>query len=253
MIINDLEWISLRSHFKRTGIFSWDSRKARVASLLGAKSVPALTLLFKFPNILFLFVFRVLCCIALLAFLGNYFLMGVLCIFISGISIIISIRGNEGTTGADSMAVITIATAAFCLTSQVPFVWKAGLTFIGCQLALAYATAGWLRIVQPTWRSGADLLLVLRQVTYGNKMVWNYLVNRPKMAMVTSMAILLFECSAPFVLFMPVYLVIAYLCIGLFFHISNAIFMGLNTFFWAFGATYLPFLWLSVQINLIVF
>lgn len=249
VIISSLEWLFLYKQFRDDGIYSWPIRKSRTKYLLNGFFSHFFNTVFQYPNVLFLIGAKLSFSIVILFSIGNITLLTISSVVIAFSSILLSFRGLSGFSGADQMSKITFTTLSLCLISLSPFVLKIGLLFLSGQLIIAYSTAGWLRIIQPTWRNGSDLLLVIRQHTYGNKLIWEKAREHPAISKYASLTILIFESSILFALFLPLNYFILYLCLGVLFHLLNAIIMGLNTFFWTFLATYPAIIWTCIQLN----
>lgn len=248
-IISSLEWLSLYKQYKDDGIYSWIVRKSRTKYLLNGFLSLFFNFIFRYPNVLFLIAAKLLFSIVVLFSYGNTTLLSISSTVIALTSILLSFRGLSGFSGADQMSKITFTTLSLCFISLSPLVLKIGLLFLSGQLIIAYSTAGWLRIIQPTWRNGSDLLLIIRQHTYGNKLIWDKARKHPEILKFASLTILIFESSILFALFLPLKFFLIYLCLGVLFHLLNAILMGLNTFFWTFLATYPAVIWTCIQLN----
>lgn len=248
-LISNLEWLKLSSHFKDEGLFSWRVRQIRANQLVHPKLSPLINQIFSYPNIVYFFAFRVILILLLIFSFKHFTISGTLCLIIAATSIILSIRGNEGTTGADQMHTVSVLTIGLCLLSPSTIVHQCCLIFLTLQLVLAYSTSGWIRIMQPTWRNGQDLLAVLRQHTYGNYTIWKFAKTHNGFLRVVSLSILIFECAFPLALFLPLHFVYFFLVAGILFHISNAFIMGLNTFTWSFLPLYVAFYWTTLQLN----
>lgn len=251
-IIANLEWLKLAKHFKNGGIYSSEVREVRLPQIVNKQFVKFLSFLFSYPNILLLFILKLILIGLLFFTLDSPVIFGITCIFLVVLAIIISIRGNEGTTGADQINTITLLIVGLCILSPSELSWRVGIIFLALQLIIAYSTSGWIRILQPTWRNGEDLLVVLRQHTYGNRFIWNIGKKYPKLIKYTSLSILIFESIALLIVFMPIKVVVLYLSIGIVFHLLNAIIMGLNTFVWSFIPLYLSYFWVANELNKII-
>lgn len=77
-----------------------------------------------------------------------------------------------------------------------------------------------------------------RTVIYGNPWMAVPFTQRPTVAKLAARALIAFECSFPLVLILPDHYSLLLLALGISFHLTAAVLMGLNTFFWAFVATY---------------
>jgi hypothetical protein len=248
-IISSLESISLITHYKEGGIFSWKVRSVRTTFILMNPVRKLFDWIFRYPNVIFVYLIRLLFSIIIIFSTNSVLLLCLECASIAILSIILSIRGSDGSSGADQMYKMTFFACALILASSEQWVWQCGIIFLTGLLVLSYSTSGWLRIFEPTWRDGSALLIVLRQNTYGNRRVWELARKHPTLNRIASMAALLFECSFCLALFLPFHFLLIYLFFGIIFHAFNAWVMGLNTFFWAFIAIYPPFIWLSLKIH----
>lgn len=253
VIISSLEWLSLYRQFKDGGVFSWSLWKSG-KKILGYKLLRVLfESIFRYPNVLLLLGIRILAATGIFFFWHNMQGLFFSSLVIAISSILFSFRGLSGTSGADQMSKIVFSAMAICLSTGSVFTLKACLIFLSLQLIIAYSTTGWLRIMQPTWRDGSDLRLVLRQQVYGNKFIWKKSMYYPRLTAVVSLFILLFECLIGVAVFLPTHWFIFFLLIGVFFHLANAVIMGLNTFFWTFVGVYPAIIWTSYKINLLIY
>jgi hypothetical protein len=249
VLISSLQSLSLFSEYADSGLFSWHIHRTRNAGLMASPFLDLYDCLFQYPSVLGLFVFRVVCAAAVLFTLGHPRTLAIVCGLISLTAILLSVRGPDGENGADEMMLITFVALTIVLVSPHPWVWRCGLLFLAGQLLLAYCTSGYIRIREKTWRDGSALLVVLRQHTYGNRWCWSVARRYPIVARVASMSVLIFECSTPLALLLPMKLLLVFLAFGVAFHLLNAIIIGLNTFFWAFLAAYPAFIWSSAYIQ----
>lgn len=87
-------------------------------------------------------------------------------------------------------------------------------------------------------RNGSALMGIFGTKAYGNERLATYLRLHPSQAAWASRLFVLSECLFPLVLITPKRLTRVFLAGGLLFHALTAAIMGLNSFFWSFGATY---------------
>lgn len=246
VIISGAEWLWKARQFKGNNLFSWKIRKTRISYFNKYKFFD---FIYKYPNILFLIGTQVMCALLCLINLDNIVALSLLCSIIALISIILSLKSFIGHTGADQMLKATFIVISLCLLSRSNFAQNLGLIMISCHLTIAYATPGFIRLSVKEWRNGTDIILMIRSHTYGNYKLWMYLKNTKPAAMILSWGIIIFESFIVLAILLPTPLLVTYLVFGVIFHIGNAIFMGLNTFPWAFIATYPAFLWCSIQLK----
>lgn len=103
---------------------------------------------------------------------------------------------------------------------------SACLWYVAVQSTLSYFVAGWVKLAQPTWRSGEALneFLALHRVSLrpGAPAAW---------------ALMLFEAVFPMALLSADFTV-PLLLLAMTFHLLNALLLGLNRFVWAWLASY---------------
>jgi hypothetical protein len=238
ILISSLELLTLASSFEDTGINSWRVRKTRFRLSTAGVLEPFLEFLLRYPNILWLIRFRFLVALCTILSFGHYGITALLCSILLLTTLILNVHGSEGTTGADQMTTNILIVGITCLAYPFGRIPLLGAAFLSAQVLLAYATSGWIRILQPTWRDGSDLLVVLRQKTYGNRYAWNFAKRHAVLTRLASLGVLTFECIAPIAPLISTEWLVIYLGLGVAFHLMNAWIMGLNLFVWSFIPVY---------------
>lgn len=125
---------------------------------------------------------------------------------------------------------------AFHATDSL-LVQHAAVFFVAAQLVLSYLTAGIAKLISPIWRSGQAVGLIMRTKTYGTPWL-SRTVKQLHLSGPLSWATILFEVVGPLSVLAGPKPTLLFLAAGMLFHISIAIAMGLNTFVWAFTATF---------------
>ncbi|WP_141524139.1 hypothetical protein [Bacillus toyonensis] len=156
-----------------------------------------------------------------------------LAIVVAG-ALLAQVRSSYGHDGADQMCLIV---AGGLLVGRVFSAPEPALWFIACQAGLAYATAGLKKLASPVWRSGAALPGVMSTTIYGQERAYQLVAQRPWLARLGCFTVISFESAFPLALLGSPPLTLLLLGTGFCFHVSNALTMRLNTFFWAFVAT----------------
>ena len=110
------------------------------------------------------------------------------------------------------------------------------------QLTLSYFISGWVKLLNPDWRSGRALQDVFAFSAYPVSEGLRSLSHRPLWCWVMSWSVILFELLLPLSLIHQDLLIIA-LILAAGFHLSNVLFFGLNRFFWIWLAAYPSLLW----------
>jgi hypothetical protein len=149
--------------------------------------------------------------------------------------------------GSDRMGLL----ALWCLTLTrlMPTGQGQELAFgyLGVQLVLSYVIAGGVKIANPDWRSGRALRDVFQFSTYPVSEDLRRWADRPRVLLVMSWAVILFELAFPLTLLSRETL-IAGLVVAASFHLANACLFGLNRFFWTWLAVYPAILWLQARL-----
>ncbi len=149
--------------------------------------------------------------------------------------------------GSDRMGLL----ALWCLTVSrlMPTQALQELVFgyLGLQLMLSYFISGWVKVVNPDWRSGRALADVFRFSAYPVSEDLRRLADRPRLLLVMSWAVMLFELAFPLTLLSRETLIAGLVIAGTF-HLANACLFGLNRFFWTWLSVYPAILWLQARV-----
>jgi len=150
--------------------------------------------------------------------------------------------------GSDRMGILILT--SLCLTHLAPNKhWQEiAFGYLAIQLVLSYFISGWVKVVNPEWRSGLALRDVFQFSTYPVSESLRHWQHSPQLLLTVSWAVIIFELIFPIALISQTTLVIA-LIIAAMFHFSNACFFGLNRFFWTWISAYPSLLWLQARIT----
>lgn len=139
--------------------------------------------------------------------------------------------------GSDSMAIQILI--AWSISLCFPSTAHACAYYIAIQTVLSYAVAGFAKLKQPAWRDGTALARFMQTYSRipneGPTNLGAATIQRAP-AMWAWIAIG-FECSFPLAMLNP-YLCLAYITIGMTFHLLNFFIFGLNRFFFTWMAAY---------------
>lgn len=149
--------------------------------------------------------------------------------------------------GADRMSLLILS----CLT-LVHFApslrWQeVAFGYLAIQLILSYFISGWVKVINPDWRSGQALCDVFQFSAYPVSESLRQWSKSPRLLLSMSWGVILFELLFPFSLLSSTSLTFA-LVITASFHFSNACLFGLNRFFWIWIAAYPSILWFQQRI-----
>ncbi len=190
-----------------------------------------------------LFAARALLCLALISgFYAPYVTLAM-----SGLAVLILHRfQGPYNGGSDRMGLLIL----FCLTLAhwLPLDnWKElAFGYLGLQLTLSYFISGWVKIRNPDWRTGRALQDVFAYSAYPVSENLRMLADRKNLLLAGSWLVMICELLFPLSLISP-YTLIPFLVLAACFHLSNALFFGLNRFVPVWIAAYPSILWLQAR------
>jgi len=251
--ISSSEYLLIAHEFREDGLFAWRVMASRPTVARYRVLFARIRFIFEYRSFVAVNGIRLAACLALPWVLGDHVLAFALLFVVASISILISFRNFVGADGSDQMNVIVfVSLAVYALTSD-RFIQDAALAFLGAQCILSYVVSGVAKAVSPSWRNGIALRQIFRTATYGLPAAERALNALPQAVnRALCWTVIVVESSFFLAIFLPWPICIAFLAWGIVFHLSNAVVMGLNTFFWAFLAAYPAVLvlnhWLALKV-----
>lgn len=148
--------------------------------------------------------------------------------------------------GADRMSLLILC--CLCLVNVSPTqYWKEiAFGYLALQLVLSYFISGYVKVVNPDWRSGRALCDVFLFSAYPVSESLRRWSESPRLLFLMSWGVMLVELLFPFSLFTKISLVIALIIMACF-HFANACLFGLNRFFWIWLAAYPSIFWFQAR------
>jgi hypothetical protein len=157
-----------------------------------------------------------------------------LVLFVGTLLLLVRWRGAFNG-GSDFMSLVTITgiliAQVVALWADKGLGWAVGLSYIAIHTLSSYFVSGWIKLLQPEWRSGRALTVFLNGGIYG-PLAPGSVFRRPKVAMYCSWAFILWEAVFPLGLFNQNGALL-FMAIAVVFHFLVFWFFGLNRFFWA--------------------
>jgi hypothetical protein len=149
--------------------------------------------------------------------------------------------------GSDSMTLLVLV--CLWLSHLAPNQgWREiALGYLAIQLILSYFQAGWVKLINPEWRSGLALQQVFAFTAYPVSQSVRRFANNPILMFRMSWAVILFEILFPLAM-LSNYLLYGFLFIAATFHLANACLFGLNRFFWIWLAAYPVLIWFQGRV-----
>ncbi|HEY8697082.1 MAG TPA: hypothetical protein VIM02_05655 [Rhizomicrobium sp.] len=235
-MIMTAEWLQNLALFDDTGLLSWRVLRLRQGWLYQNRvSEP----LFSKSTVLGVLVLRFVCAAGLVAIRSPTIEIALLA-FILVSSIYLTVRTGWGGNGADQMSTVLVAGALLMSAGDATRdsrTVSAGVLLIGGQACISYFVSGAAKLVSRSWRSGNALPGVMLTQTYGHAFAAK-LASSTSVAFLFCWSVIVTEMAFPVVLIAPPSLLLLILSGFMIFHLSNAVFMGLNGFVFTFIGTY---------------
>ncbi|MCI4664538.1 MAG: HTTM domain-containing protein [Neomegalonema sp.] len=149
--------------------------------------------------------------------------------------------------GSDRMGLLILTCITAANVAPTERLQEYAFGYLAMQLALSYIVSGWVKIVNPAWRSGQALQDVFLYSAYPVSGEVRALAARPALLLIAAWAVMLLELLFPLALATQATLAVALVATGLF-HLSNAVLFGLNRFFWIWLAAYPSIIWLQQRL-----
>ncbi len=197
-----------------------------------------------FANERRLFLARLLLAILLIIGFQTIWVTSLLLLF--GLAILHRFQGPYNG-GADRMSLLVLLCLWLALIAPTRYWQEVAFGYLALQLILSYFISGWVKIVNPDWRSGRALCDVFQFSAYPVSKSLRRWAASPRLLFFMSWGVMLFELLFPFALLSTTSLYIA-LAITASFHFSNACFFGLNRFFWIWITAYPALLWFQQRV-----
>jgi hypothetical protein len=239
ILISSLEILARPALLADTGLLSWRTEQLRARWLTHGALARGLDVSFRPPVVLWIVGLRAAAATVIVVSPRP---AGVLVCAVAAASLLLMLRNSYGNDGADQLGLILFVAVSLAHLRPSPVVVEAVLWFVALLACLAYFTSGAAKLAGRRWRDGTGLTGVFETETYGARAVCGLLRRHRWLAVGASWAVIAGESFFPAALVAPTPVAAALLALGVSFHLGAAAVMGLNTFLWAFPATY-PAVW----------
>lgn len=237
VILDAIEIISERQQYGSNGIYNYAVLKTSYKWMIKGWIAPVLDTVLNYPCYLYLVVLQLVVAFLIISHLfASLSLPFVVVILL--IHLLSHLRNRYGLDGSDQMQAILFASLTIFYLSPDPFVKQCCLWFICLQALLSYFTAGCAKARSAAWRDGTAMNDIMSTTSFGSKGFALVLAQKPLLSKMMCWAVIVFECAFPLLAFAGVRVCFVFIAVGILFHLSTAMFMGLNSFFWSFVATY---------------
>ncbi|WP_442587522.1 hypothetical protein ACSBL2_15865 [Pedobacter sp. AW31-3R] len=234
--------------FSAATFFSWEISSTRPGWLFRGPRLRLLNGLFEDRPFKFLIVLRILVAISVFFNPGNHLFVSSCLAILFLINCLLNIRHFQGRDGADETLSILLfgLFVYYAVDPELSLRW-AGPLFIVAQLSLSYFISGYYKLMSGTWRSGQSIKKVVATEIYGQPSL-SFLVRHQLVGYACCWLIILWELSFPLLFLISAPYALIWLILGVIFHLSMAVIMGLNTFMMAFLISYPLFYYILVSL-----
>jgi hypothetical protein len=248
VVLSSSEWLVNVRHLRNEALLGWPISQLRHHVLAQGFVPRVLNPLFRYPGVTLLIIVRLVSALFLVAGIADNFVHAALIFTVALTTIGIALRSPFGLDGSDQMAAFIFATLFLEQVCPGRAVESTFLWVIALQSCLAYFTAGFAKLVSPTWRDGSAVFGIASTRMYGVPSAARWIKEHGWFCVGVAWSVILTECLFPLALVAPFPLVVALLAGGGAFHVMSGFTMGLNTFVWSFFATYPAILWCHSRI-----
>lgn len=248
-IINSTEEIYLYKDDKSKPFYNWEMLQLRPFLskhihlkrindfLLNNKSYPLLLQVKLITSILILLTFNIV------------IVQNILIVILLLVSYLIYYRNIFGQDGSDQMFTIILTCLAIITLFRNNYsLVVLPIYFIAFQITLAYFAAGVSKLFGKEWRKGNAVYGITNTLCFGSPKYIKILDKHKYSSFILTWFAITWETAFPIVLLGNPYIIIIMLSVGLIFHVMNAEIMGLNSFFFAFLASYPSLIYSILQI-----
>lgn len=237
--------------YREDGMYSWSIARERRVLIAHPRLSRTVELFLDVPGfwcVLALRLIAALTVVAAVAIFGTLPPAAVVLLLVTTLAV--AFRHSYGMDGSDQMSsILVIALTLYCLSPTNRIVALAAIWFVALQSCLSYFASGVAKVVSQKWRSGTAVFEVLNTASYGRRDVARLLGDAPRIARLLNWSVVVFECAFPLALIAGGRVALVFFAGGLLLHVGIALCMGLNSFLWAFVATYPAVLYAGTSIR----
>lgn len=258
ILIDSAEVLVARQALSPAGLYSWDVLGAGRRYLVRGPLAQPLRALFRYPNVLSLQGVQIVAAVLLLYAWTlpsepQRVVVAVTALSAGLARLLFYMRQQLGLDGADQMLSIVLLSCGFGALFGDTAAGFAATSYAALQLLLSYLISGIAKAVSPHWRSGRAIVGITGTIGYGHASFHRFVAAHQRIAWLLCWSVILFECGATLLVFGGAPGLTVLVLGGLTFHAGIAVVMGLNTFVWAFTATYPAVFLLAEQLPTVGF
>lgn len=249
LVISSLEDVANRSIYSKTGLLSWKVSKHSSLFFLRGHFSKILKLVLNDQIFHYFLYLKLLLSISLFGLVMVGIISPIVISLLFLLMLLLPLRSQMGLDGAHQMNLVVLFGLMIATIAGIDSkISSLCLWFISGELILSYFVAGLNKAISPIWQKTHALNAIFSTKTYGHETLFRLVTNNKAIAFALCWPMVLFELFFVTSLFSE-YTCITFCLIGFGFHLFNAIFMGLNTFLFAFLATYPAVFYCFTKIN----
>ena len=228
------EYLTYRAMLDDDALMTWEVSRLRKAWLTFGPIAALLDPVLSTRGVRGLLFVRLLLALGILFFPTSAALL-----LASGLGTMLFVQRTPfGHDGADQLLMILFLSLGLGSLVGSAIGVQIALAFVAAQAVLAYFSAGTAKLSAAGWRDGSYLAGISGMRMYGHARCARLFAEKPRIAWIAAWTTIVWEVGFILVPFLPPTLAVPYVALGLLFHAGNAVVMGLNTFVFAFVATY---------------
>jgi hypothetical protein len=242
------EILSLNSALRDDGLLSWRLQRLnhpRMARLLATFGIDRC---FRYPEVLGLLGIRLIVALLLIIATCLHWSVRPQLLILAAVTLLFTLRCPEGNDGSDQMSLIILLVSSLAEVIHTPVAYVTALIFIAAQSALSYGTSGFLKVQQAGWRNGVFVTEILATSSFGSRQLSRLFQAHPLSRMWCGRLVAYGDCTLALAALLPPLACSLVLIFGLSLHIGIARILGLNSFLWAFVATYPAIIFVSASL-----
>lgn len=239
VVVTSVEYLVNRRDYAEGGLYAWSIQSERRVFVRHRRLAAVARGVLDVPGFLGVLAVRAASAAALVVAVARGGTANApLLVLLVATTAVVNFRHTYGLDGSDQMTfVVLVSLAIYALAPGGSAAGKAAIVFVALQACLAYAASGFAKLVSPKWRGGGAMFAVLNTESYGRRDVAMLLARLPRLSRVLNWGVVAFECAFPLALLGGGFTTGAF-ALGIAMHLGIALCMGLNSFLWAFVATY---------------
>jgi hypothetical protein len=140
--------------------------------------------------------------------------------------------------GSDHMTLVVLLACLLGRVESDPVAERAAVTFLAAEVSLAYLAAGLYKATSPYWQSGQAIPMVVQTRMFGRVAAARLVRQHPLTGLAATYAVFCWECLFVCFIAAPRPVLLVSLALGVGFHLSCSLIMGLNRFILVFVASY---------------